>query len=112
MIPGHPALQSPPGYDFNLYGQIFYHYFDCPDIQKHKFCNFADDGDTDTSRDNCGSSDISQVFGVYDILTLSDGITGSERRGLGEKNGYHFLCSEFSFLIETLNLNYHGNLSN
>ena len=34
----------------------------------------------------CGKSDISQVFQVDDILTLSEDITASERRGLGEKN--------------------------
>jgi hypothetical protein len=56
-------------YDFNLYGQIFYHYFDCPDIQKHKFCNFADDGDTDISKSNYGSSDISLIFELDDIFT-------------------------------------------
>ena len=43
-------------------------------------------------------SDISQVFEVDDIFTLSEDITASELRGLGEKNGYSFLGSEFSFL--------------
>jgi hypothetical protein len=32
-----------------------------------------------------GSSDISQVFKVDDILNLSEDITASERRGLEEK---------------------------
>ena len=48
-------------------------------------------------------SDISQVFEVDDILTLSEDITAYDRWGLGEKNGYPFLCSEFNLLIVTCN---------
>ena len=33
-------------------------------------------------------SQTSQVFEVDDILTLSEDITASERRGLEEKNGF------------------------
>jgi len=43
---------------------------------------------------------------MYDILTLFENITDSEQQGLGEKNGYFFLGSEFSFLIVMVNSGY------
>ena len=48
-------------------------------------------------------SDISEVFEVDDIFTLSDDITASEQRGIGEKNGYSFLCSDACLLIAVRN---------
>ena len=46
-------------------------------------------------------SDISQVFKADDILTLSDDITGSERRGFGEKMGIISPAPSSVFLSNT-----------
>ena len=54
-------------------------------------------------------SDISQVFQVDDILTLSENITASERRGLGEKTGILSLAPSSVFLSKCLLLD-HGSL--
>jgi len=50
-----------------------------------------------------GKSDLSQFFDVNDILTFWSNISASKRRGLGQKKGYFFLGSEFSFLIVMIN---------
>jgi hypothetical protein len=74
-------------YDFKLYGKIFYHFFDCPDIQKHKFLILLTMEIQIQAGAIADQSDISQVFGVDDIFTCSEDILALSGGDLKKKMG-------------------------